>query len=195
MAVEQVALQSRETLRIDLLVLDLTTCARCLGAERNLELALETVRDVVQATGTSIDIDKTIVESEEQARMLGFVSSPTIRIDGHDVALELRESVCGSEACTDACGDDIACRVWVHRGREYTEPPVEMIVDAILGRVYGGAPASVPERAGLPENLVRYFARPEESACCSPAERESCCDAEAKAECCDAEPADDCGCR
>ena len=26
------------------------------------------------------------------------------------------------------------------RGREYTEPPVAMIVDAILGHVYGGAP-------------------------------------------------------
>jgi Domain of unknown function (DUF2703) len=46
------------------------------------------------------------------------------------------ESSCGSEACTDGCGDQIACRVWVHRGREYTEPPVAMIVDAILGHVY-----------------------------------------------------------
>jgi hypothetical protein len=66
------------------------------------------------------------------------VSSPTIRVNGDDVALELCESSCGSEACTDGCGDQIACRVWVQRGREYTEPPVAMIVDAILGHVYSG---------------------------------------------------------
>ena len=145
-----------------------------------------------------------LVESEEQARALRFVSSPTIRVDGDDVALELRESSCGSEACTDGCGDQIACRVWVHRGREYTEPPVAMIVDAILGHVYGGAPgraAPEPEAYELPENLARFFsgkaaaAALKELACCPPAEQQSCCDADVKADCCDAAPGEGCGCR
>lgn len=79
-------------------------------------------------------------------------------------------------------------RVWVHRGLEYTEPPVAMIVDAILGHVYGGAPssgASVSAPYEQPENLARFFAArtgssaPEQRACCSSSERESCCDAEA----------------
>jgi Domain of unknown function (DUF2703) len=149
-----------DTLRIDFLFLDLTTCTRCLGADRSLASALEVVREVLEATGVEVEVGKILVESAEQARALRFVSSPTIRVDGQDVALELRESSCRSEACTDGCGDQIACRVWVHRGEQYTEPPVAMIVDAILGHVYGGAPspgASEPEPYELPENLTRFF--------------------------------------
>jgi len=197
--------QTSDRLEIEFLFLDLTTCTRCLGADRSLESALDVVREVLQATGVEVDVDKVQVQSEPQARALRFVSSPTIRVDGHDVALELRESSCGSEACTDGCGDQIACRVWVHRGREYTEPPVAMIVDAILGHVYGGAPRGAPEPAPfeLPENLARFFsaqtgsAGSEVSACCSSAAQESCCDAEAKADCCGAGTGtgEDCGCR
>lgn len=195
---------SRDRLRIAFLFLDLTTCTRCLGADRSLESGLEAVREVLEATGVEVEVNKVLVESEEQARALRFVSSPTIRVDGRDVALELRESSCGSEACTDGCGDQIACRVWVHRGREYTEPPVGMIVDAILGHVYGGAPArarSGAESYELPENLARFFsdraasAALKERTCCPPAEQQVCCDAEAKEHCCDAVPGEGCGCQ
>jgi uncharacterized protein DUF2703 len=198
------ALQTRDPLEIDFLFLDLTTCTRCLGAGRSLESALEVVRDVLEATGVMVEVKKVLVESEEQARALRFVSSPTIRVDGRDVALELRESSCGSEACTDGCGDQIACRVWVHRGREYTEPPVGMIVDAILGYVYGGTPAparSAAESFELPANLARFFAgkaaatASKERACCPSVEQRSCCDIEAKEDCCDAAREEDCGCR
>jgi hypothetical protein len=196
--------QTSGRLRLDFLFLDLTTCSRCLGADRSLESALDVVREVLQATGVELEVDKILVESAEQARALRFVSSPTIRVDGHDVALELRESSCGSEACTDGCGDQIACRVWVHRGEEYTEPPVAMIVDAVLGHVYGGAPprgARQQEPYVLPENLARFFsaktgsAESEESACCAASEQESCCEAEAKADCCGAGTGEGCGCR
>lgn len=97
--------QSSDGLRIEFLFLDLTTCSRCLGADRSLESALDVVREALQATGVELEVDKILVESAEQARTLRFVSSPTIRVDGHDVALELRESSCGSEACTDGCGE------------------------------------------------------------------------------------------
>jgi hypothetical protein len=196
--------RTSDGLRLEFLFLDLTTCSRCLGADRSLESALDVVREVLQATGVKLEVDKVLVESAEQARALRFVSSPTIRVDGHDVALELRESSCGSEACTDGCGDQIACRVWVHRGEEYTEPPVAMIVDAVLGHVYSGAPprgARQREPYVLPENLARFFsaktgsARSEESACCSASEQVSCCEAEAKADCCGAGTGEGCGCR
>ena len=134
--------EAQATLEIEFLFLDLTTCSRCLGADRSLASALTVVGEVLAATGVEVEVTKVLVDSEEQARALRFVSSPTIRVDGQDVALELRESSCGSEACTDGCGEQIACRVWVHRGQEYTEPPVAMIVDAILGHVYGAAPAN-----------------------------------------------------
>jgi hypothetical protein len=196
-----------DRLRVDFLFLDLTTCTRCRGTDTSLETALEVVRDLLAATGTEIEIDRIHVVSAEQARELRFVSSPTIRINDRDVALELRESSCGSEACTDGCGEGIACRVWLHDGREHTEPPVAMIVDAILREVYGGAVVErepEPEHYELPENLERFFAgkvptqtaeAPQEPDCCSPAEQRSCCDPEDKAECCGASTGEGCGCR
>ena len=198
------AARTSGTLRIDFLFLDLTTCTRCLAADRNLAAALEVVGEVLEAAGVEVEVGKILVKSAEHARALRFMSSPTIRVDGHDVALELRESSCGSEACTDGCGDQIACRVWVHRDQEYTDPPVAMIVAAILGHVYGGAPApgaSKPEPYALPENLARFFSARtrsadfKRSACCSSSEQELCCEAEAKADCCGAETDGGCGCR
>jgi hypothetical protein len=196
------AAQTSDRLRIEFLFLDLTSCTRCLGTDRSLGSALDIVHEVLEATGVGVEVDKILVKSAEQARALRLVSSPTIRVDDRDVALELRESSCGSEACTDGCGDQIACRVWVHRGREYTEPPVAMIVDAILEHVYSGpSPRArvVAQSYELPENLARFFsgkaASAQERACCPPAEQQSCCDADAKYGCCDAAPGEGCGCR
>ena len=68
-----------------------------------------------------------------------------------------------------------------------------MIVEAILGHVYGGAAApgaSEPEPYEPPENLGRFFsatagsAESEESACCSSSEQEFSCEVAAKADCC-----------
>ncbi len=201
---EAQASQAANRLRIDFLFLDLTTCSRCLGANRSLEAALDVVRGVVEATGVEVEVNKILVESEERARAHRFGSSPTIRVNGRDVALELRESSCGSEACTDGCGEGIACRVWVHRGEEYTEPPVAMIVDAILGHLYDDADPHLAAGAAhyeLPENLARFFAgkaeamASEEESCCSVSERMSCCDAAEKDECCGTPTEERCGCR
>jgi len=194
-------------LQVDFLFLDLTTCTRCRGTDQSLESALEGARELLGATGTEVEVNKIHVASAEQARELRFQSSPTIRINGRDVALELRESSCGSEACTDGCGDSIACRVWVHDGQEYTEPPPAMILDAILREVYAGAiveHATEAEAYQLPENLDRYFAGKAATevteglvgaGCCPPAEQRACCEPEDKAECCGAASGEACGCR
>jgi hypothetical protein len=180
-------------LQIDFLYLDLETCTRCRGTDRNLESALEAASKSLSAAGPAVEGNKVHVTSVEQARELRFESSPTIRVNGRDVALELRESSCGEEACTDGCGEGIACRVWLHEGREHTEPPVEMILEAI-------------EREAafeLPPNLERFFAGKEAAAahdepageCCPPAEAATCCEPSEKTECCGASPAGSCGCR
>lgn len=217
MSVEMItsaAARTSRTLRIDFLFLDLTTCTRCRGTGRSLDEALTAVADVLRAASIEVEVNKVQVVSEEQARALRFESSPTIRVDGADIALELRESSCGSEACTDGCGDQIACRVWVHRGQEYTEPPVAMIVDAILRHVYSATEPDPAPPYRVPENLRRFFAgrtassssvqlisdsRPSEeatAACCAPAAQQTCCDVSAKQECCGANAAgQSCGCR
>jgi Domain of unknown function (DUF2703) len=203
LTVPQSTPQQAGEITIDFLFVDLTTCTRCIGTDRSLETALEIVRGVLDATGPAVEVRKTLVETAAQARELRFVSSPTIRINGRDLAFELKESSCGSEACTDGCGDQIACRVWTYRGQEYTEAPVGLIVDAVLGELYGGAARAVgtPDAAyELPENLESFFAgkgQPsvEEPSCCRPAERESCCEPSAKADCCGPSTAGGCGCR
>ena len=170
-------------MRIDFLFLDLTTCTRCLGANQSLESALDAVGDVLRASGMEVEVNKVLVESAEQARELHFVSSPTIRVDGKDIALELRESSCGSEACSDGCGAQTACRIWVHGGVEYTEPPVAHGPrrDPAAGlRRPPAAGASGPAGYELPENLARFFAgkagsaSSNQSACCDDTAKERC---------------------
>jgi hypothetical protein len=202
-------------LSIDFLFLDLTTCTRCRGTDRSLDAALTQVASLLRAAGIGVVVvNKVQVLTEDQARDLRFVSSPTIRVDGADIALELRESSCGSEACTDGCGDHIACRVWVYDGREYTEPPVGMVVDGILRHVYGSEPAPAIGPYAVPENLRRFFAgrtgekrvmastqgpSPTTNAapapCCAPAQQDICCAPADKQECCGAGTEQGCGCQ
>jgi hypothetical protein len=188
---------------IDFLYLDLETCSRCRGTDANLEAALEQVEHVLGAAGAEVSLRKTLVASAEQAQALGFVSSPTIRVNGHDIALELRESSCAE--CGEACGCDgaIDCRVWVWHDREYTEAPTAMIVDAILREVYADARRAsgpVPTASDVPENVMRFFEGKvrlvgEHASCCSPSEQASCCEPAAKASCCGDAASGGCGCQ
>ena len=47
--------------------------------------ALERLKGVLQEEGVEADIDVIKVETEEQARELEFIGSPTIRVDGRDI--------------------------------------------------------------------------------------------------------------
>jgi hypothetical protein len=193
-----------QPVEIDFMYIDLEVCDRCRGTDANLEAALAEVASVLEAAGREPVVRRTLVASEAQARALGFVSSPTLRVDGRDIALELRESRCEScEAC--ACNGTVDCRVWVWQGQEYTEAPKAMIVDAIMRQVYGGlAPQAVPAaEVDVPEHLQRFFAgkaqvlsaRDEPAACCSASEQASCCEPAEKASCCGDAAAGGCGCR
>ena len=115
------------------------------------------VATVLAAAGIAVVVNKIHVTNEQQAQELRFASSPTIRVNGHDIQLKGKESLC--ESCGDLCGDEVDCRVWVFQGKEYTVPPKAMSVDAILREVYGGG-ASVPcsdEEFILPDNLKHFF--------------------------------------
>jgi hypothetical protein len=194
--------ESMQEVVIDFLYLDLETCTRCRGTDANLGTALAQVGHALDAAGVDVLVRKTLVASAEQAQALGFVSSPTIRVNGKDIALELRESSCAE--CGEACGCDgaIDCRVWVWQGEEYTQAPPAMIVDAILRAVYGGmvqetAPLSV---VAVPENLARFFAGKAElvaevASCCSPSEQAACCEPSHKASCCGNATSGGCGCQ
>lgn len=189
---------THKKIEIDFLFIDLDVCTRCKGTDANLEAALRTVEGVLKSAGADVAMRKTLVDSESKARELGLVSSPTIRVNGRDIALELRESSCAS--CSDACGCDgtIDCRVWVYQGKEHTVAPVPMIVDAILAAVYGttGDMPTMGQGTPVPENLKRFFAAKAakaKSSCCGEARQAVCCEPAQKASCC-AQPVG-CGCQ
>jgi O-phosphoseryl-tRNA(Cys) synthetase len=141
---------------IDLLFLDLSVCTRCQGADTSLDDALADVSKVLEATGVEVLVNKVHVLSEELAKEYQFVSSPTIRVNGRDIQMEVKESLC--ESCGDLCGDDVDCRVWVYQGQEYTVPPKAMITEAILQEVYGSNDKKEEKQEYIiPENLKRFY--------------------------------------
>jgi hypothetical protein len=186
-------------LDIEFLYIDLNTCTRCQGTEANLKTALATAQPVLDALGVTVNQVSTRVTSAKQAQQLGLVSSPTIRINGRDIAPDLKESQCGP--CSDVCGEATDCRVWTYRGEEFSEAPVGYILTEIMRELAPrvgpptnqGAPTSV-----VPENLQRFFAasaQPAADSCCTNAEQATCCAADQKASCCGAAVSGTCGCQ
>jgi Domain of unknown function (DUF2703) len=128
---------------IDFLYGDVSSCRRCSGTDANLRAALAAVAGVLQATDARVQVRRIHVRSVEQARELQFVSSPTLRVNGRDIAPEGLESFCGGDGC--GCAPDARCRVWRYRGGDHTEAPVGLLVDAILSGLYGSAPGGMPD--------------------------------------------------
>jgi len=148
----------KKRLAIDFLYLDLSVCTRCQGTDTSLDEALAEVSKVLEATGTEVVLNKINVNTEALALEYKFISSPTIRVNGHDIQMEVKESLC--ESCGDLCGDQVDCRVWVYQGQEYTVPPKAMIIEGILKEVYGvkeAIPAEEEEYI-MPENLKHFYA-------------------------------------
>ncbi|MGB4659840.1 MAG: DUF2703 domain-containing protein [Mobilitalea sp.] len=152
--------QQNKQIVIDFLYLDLSVCERCQGTESNLDTAINNVSEVLKAAGYDIELNKVNINTKELAIKYKFLSSPTIRINGKDIAMEVIESSC--KECGDLCGDDVDCRVWTYEGKEYTEPPKEFIINAILKEVYSEKAVSDEKNADktdyeLPANLKKYF--------------------------------------
>ena len=118
---------------VELLYLDNRVCGRCQGAEAVLDQAVSELTPVLNATGRRIVLNRVNITSRELAREHRFVSSPTIRVNGHAIQPAGAESRC--EACGTLCGD-VNCRTWAYRGEHSSTPPKALIVDAILSAVY-----------------------------------------------------------
>lgn len=152
---------AKRTIGIEFLYLDLNVCEQCKGSESNLEEALADVSLLLEKTGVAVNLTKTHVESLEQALALGFISSPTIRINGRDVALEVKENYCSS--CSELSGDETYCRVWNFGGEEFSTAPKSLVIEAILKEIYGtsskeSASEISPEQiAKSYDNLKRFF--------------------------------------
>ena len=195
-----------QTIEVNFLYLDLITCSRCRDTETSLDAATEAIRPALNLAGVSLEVRKTLLETEEQARALRFVSSPTILVNGRDIAGELIESSCPE--CGELCGCDggLGCRVWDYRGERHNEAPAGLIVEAILAEIgRKGAALSKETRSEetpvtkVPENLKRFFTGAGASrstlSCCSTEEQATCCDSAENASCCGSSSSSSCGCR
>jgi hypothetical protein len=149
--------QEKKRVVIDFLYLDLIVCTRCQGAESSLDDALMEVAKVLETTGTEVKVNKININTKQLAEEYKFLSSPTIRVNGKDIAMEVRETLC--QECGDLCGSETECRSWIYEGVEYSEPPKAMIIEAVLKEVFGGGDKSEQVKPYvLPKNLETFFA-------------------------------------
>jgi hypothetical protein len=151
---------AKRTVNIDFMYLDLSVCARCQGTESKLIESVAEVANILEATGVQVSVNNIHVKSEEQARELGFLVSPTIRVNGRDIQIDFSESRCESCGTLCDCEGEVSCREWEYQGQWYAVPPKGLIIEAILKEVYGGATQEreVPHRAEeVPDNLKRFF--------------------------------------
>jgi hypothetical protein len=151
-------IEKKRRIELDFLYLDLEVCWPCRSTESNIEGALSEVAGILRATGVEVIINKTHVQSLEQAVSLSFLSSPTVRINGQDLQLDFKENYCAT--CSQLSGTATDCRVWLYQGEEYSAPPRAMIIEAVLQEVYGGSQSQslkIVRREDALRNLTRFF--------------------------------------
>ena len=83
--------------------------------------AVDCVREVLLEEGTPADMIEVEVKDAATAQQVGFLGSPTIRVDGKDVEPSARK--------THAFG--MMCRTYVDGGRRTGVPPPEWIRAAV----------------------------------------------------------------
>ena len=105
------------------------------------------------ATGAEITLKQIHVESLEQAIALGFQISPTIRINGRDLQLNFKESHCPT--CSELSGTETNCRVWDFNGKEHKSLPKEMLIEAVLREIFGGAAEDQTDKTALNKGALK----------------------------------------
>ena len=159
-------------LNIELLVIDLESCERCVPTGEQMRNAIQLIAPAAEAQGIGLTYRETVVQTAEEAKARALLSSPTIRINGRDIDQDIRESECGS--CGDLTDNDtsVDCREWHYRGEVYTAAPLPFLVEALMNAMLklDETPPVTPEPlAELPANLQRYFANKKPAAgsgCC-----------------------------
>ena len=126
------------------------------------------ITQALEASGFQLDVHKIHVQSVQQAAALGFVVSPTIRVNNRDIQFNWRETPC--DPCSKGCASKVSCREWEYGGRWYEVPPKELMIRGILREVYGRAeeaPAAAHGTIEIPDNLKRFFTK---QSCCGTSE-------------------------
>lgn len=158
----------KKILNVELLVIDLTSCARCVPTGGQLKQAVGLLAPVAEALGIELKHREIVVQTPQEAKKHALRSSPTIRLNGQDIEQDIRESLC--ESCGDLTENNtlVDCREWHYRGKVYSAAPLALLVEAIMAAMLQiDKPPVVPQPLRvLPENLERYFANKRKTATC-----------------------------
>jgi len=151
----------KRILTIELLVIDLETCLRCVPTGEQLRTAVTLLTPVAKALDIEIRYKEIVAQTPAEAMEYALISSPTIRLNGRDIAQDIRESVC--ESCGDLTNNNtsVECREWRYRGKTYSAAPLPMLVEAIMNALLHFdelAALQAKPLKKLPDNLERYFA-------------------------------------
>jgi glutaredoxin len=141
---------------IEYLYLDLSTCDRCKGTDSVLDDVLMTMMPTLKMAGYNIILRKTEISDAKLAIKHRFYSSPTVRVNGHDIFGPVKENKC--DCCKDISGMDVDCRTYEYEGASYDVPTEKMMSEAILKIVLTMEPMSVSsDEYVMPENLKKFF--------------------------------------
>lgn len=162
----------RKVLKVDLLVVDLSACKRCIPTGAQLKVAVNLLVPVAEVLGIELRLREILAQTSAEAKAHALLSSPTIRLNGRDIVQDICESVC--ESCGELTENNtiVDCREWHYRGKVYFAAPTPMLVEAIMSAMLNidelppVDPAPLDE---LPENLQRYFDNKKQtggSTCC-----------------------------
>jgi len=162
-----------KVLNVDLLVIDLNVCKRCVPTGDQLRSAVNLLAPVAEALEIDLRYHEIVVQTPAEAKAHALLTSPTIRLNGRDIAHDIRESEC--ESCGDLTENNtsVDCREWHYRGMVYFAAPIPMLVEAIMGAILNIdelPPVVSAPLEELPENLQRYFDNKKQtggSSCCA----------------------------
>ena len=164
----------KKVLNVDLLVIDLETCERCVPTADQLQTAVRLLQPAAHELGITLRYREVVVKSPEEARSNALLSSPTIRLNGRDIAGDIRESECGSCGDLTENGTVVDCREWHYRGNVYYSAPLPLLIEVIMEAMLriDDLPAVTPRPLEeLPKNLEQFFraskpTREKPSCCC-----------------------------
>ncbi len=88
-----------------------------------MEATRAVVEEILAEQHLAMPITLVPVENVTAAQRLGFLGSPTVRIDGRDV----------DPAAHTMSGWSMSCRVYLERGHPQGVPPKTMVARAIAG--------------------------------------------------------------
>lgn len=142
---------------LELFALDTVACTPCVSAMASLHAAAVALSHELTGSGYVVATRVILLENAAHAAELGISSSPTVRVNGHDIALEVHEEACPS--CSSVAGVSIDCRTYEWEGQRFDHPPVPLIVEAVHQHLASGARrAATPTPAtSQPTGVERFL--------------------------------------